>query len=142
VFELTESAVMDDPEKTKVTLDQLSELGFLVSVDDFGTGYSSFVNLKRLPIDEIKIDKSFVMNMIRNEDDESIVRATIQLGKSLGINVVAEGVEDQETLDRVHDMGCDTVQGYLIGKPMPMDQLLQHLTHIDQDYHVRGSKSA
>lgn len=139
VFELTESAVMDDPAKTKVTLDQLSELGFLVSVDDFGTGYSSFVNLKRLPIDEIKIDRSFVMNMIHNEDDESIVRATIQLGKSLGINVVAEGVENQETFERIQGMGCDTVQGYLIGKPMPLDQLLRHIVTVDQGREVRVS---
>ena len=96
--------------------------GISLSIDDFGTGYSSLSHLKRLPIDEIKIDRSFVMDMHDDGDDFMIVRATVDLGKNLGLRVVAEGVEDRETFDRLADFGCDEAQGYYISRPMPLEE--------------------
>jgi predicted signal transduction protein with EAL and GGDEF domain len=89
-----------------------------LSIDDFGTGYSSLSHLKQLPIDEIKIDRSFVMDMHEDGNDYMIVRATVDLGKNLGLRIVAEGVEDRETFDRLADFGCDEAQGYYIARPM------------------------
>ncbi len=130
-MELTESAMMSNPEQVKKALITLSETGFIVSIDDFGTGYSSLVNLKRLPVNEIKIDRSFVFNLFNNEEDASIVRTTIALGRSLGINVVAEGVESEEILKLIGVFGCNEAQGYFISKPIPFDEFhtwlsLQH----------------
>jgi len=119
VFELTESAVMTNPDQVKAALTALANMGFIISIDDFGTGYSSLVNLRRLPVDEIKIDRSFVFNLFKNEDDAAIVKTTIALGRSLGINVVAEGVETKEMLDVISGFGCHQAQGYFISKPIP-----------------------
>jgi len=123
-LELTESAMMANPAHAQKLLFRLDSIGFKISIDDFGTGFSSLVNLKRLPVQEIKIDRSFVLNMNTNEEDASIVKATIELGHSLGMNVVAEGVEDQASLDHLQELGCDIAQGYYISRPIPFPQFV------------------
>ncbi len=120
-LEITESMIMSDPERALATVSRLSALGVRLSVDDFGTGYSSLANLRKMPIDELKIDRSFVSPMLRNESDLIIVRSTINLGHDLGLNVIAEGVEDSSTLEQLAQLGCDLAQGYHVSKPMPAD---------------------
>ena len=120
-LEITESAIMDDPQRALATLDRLSALGFKLSIDDFGTGYSSLAYLKRLPVDELKIDQSFVKSMETDPDDAKIVRSTIDLAHNLGLTVVAEGVENARTWDMLRELNCDQAQGYHMGKPMPAD---------------------
>jgi diguanylate cyclase (GGDEF)-like protein len=120
-LEITESMIMSDPERALSTVSRLSGLGARLSVDDFGTGYSSLANLRKMPIDELKIDRSFVSPMLNNESDLIIVRSTINLGHDLGLNVIAEGVEDSPTLDHLAMLGCDLAQGYHVSKPMPAD---------------------
>ena len=121
-LEITESAIMDDPQRAQGTLNKLSEMGFKLSIDDFGTGYSSLAYLKRLPVDELKIDKSFVMNMEKDEDDAKIVRSTIDLAHNLGLTVVAEGVENGLIWSKLQDLHCDEAQGYFMSKPLPASQ--------------------
>ena len=121
-LEITESAIMDDPQRALATLDALSAMGFKLSIDDFGTGYSSLAYLKRLPVDELKIDQSFVRNMQSDRDDEMIVRSTIDLAHNLGIMVVAEGVETAEAWNLLRDLKCDQAQGYHMGRPMPVGE--------------------
>jgi diguanylate cyclase len=120
-LEITESMLMSDPDRALATVTRLSALGARVSVDDFGTGYSSLANLRRFPIDELKIDRSFVSPMLKDESDLIIVRSTINLGHDLGLKVVAEGVEDQQTLHRLARLGCDLIQGFYISKPIPAE---------------------
>jgi diguanylate cyclase (GGDEF)-like protein len=120
-LEITESMLMSDPERSLVTLTRLHQLGVGLSVDDYGTGYSSLANLRRLPIDELKIDRSFVSPMLSDESDLIIVRSTINLGHDLGLKVVAEGVEDEATLHRLAGLGCDFAQGYHFSKPLSPD---------------------
>ncbi|HTT28329.1 MAG TPA: EAL domain-containing protein, partial [Solirubrobacteraceae bacterium] len=120
-LEITESMLMSDPDRSLVTLTRLSQLGVGLSVDDYGTGYSSLANLRRLPIDELKIDRSFVSPMLSDESDLIIVRSTINLGHDLGLKVVAEGVEDEATLHRLAGLGCDLAQGYHFSKPLPAE---------------------
>jgi EAL domain-containing protein (putative c-di-GMP-specific phosphodiesterase class I) len=122
-LEITESAIMDDPQRAQATLEKLSQRGFRLSIDDFGTGYSSLAYLKRLPVDELKIDKSFVMNMQEDQDDAKIVRSTIDLAHNLGLAVVAEGVENAVILEQLRALACDEAQGYYVSKPMPADVL-------------------
>ena len=122
-IEITEDAVLADPMRTKTVLDELAAMGIRLAIDDFGTGYSSLAHLKRLPIEEIKIDRSFVMGMADDEDDATIVRSTIDLGRNLGLEVVAEGVETQAVWDRLAELGCTTAQGYLLSQPVPPDDL-------------------
>ncbi len=122
-LEITESAIMDEPQRAEATLNQLSEAGFKLSIDDFGTGYSSLAYLKRLPVDELKIDKSFVMAMAQDEDDAKIVRSTIDLAHNLGLTVVAEGVEDAGILQRLAELQCDEAQGYHMSRPLPAAEL-------------------
>ena len=127
-LEITESAIMDDPQRAEAMLNRLSEQGFKLSIDDFGTGYSSLAYLKRLPVDELKIDKSFVMGMQVGEDDVMIVRSTIDLAHNLGLTVVAEGVETAEILEHLRALACDEAQGYHISRPMPTAQFLDWYT--------------
>ena len=123
-LEITESAIMDDPERALSTLEHLHAMGFKLSIDDFGTGYSSLAYLKRLPVDELKIDKSFVMAMERDLDDARIVRSTIELAHNLGLTVVAEGLETVKAWAMLARLGCDEGQGYYISKPMPQEQFI------------------
>ena len=122
-FELTESALMDDPAGSLKTLAQLKDLGAELFIDDFGTGYSSLSYLQKLPIDAIKVDQSFVGDMIRNHDSAVIVRSTVDLAHSLELEVVAEGVENHELWDHMVALGCDVAQGYYIGAPVPAEEL-------------------
>ena len=128
-LEVTESAVVEDPKRTEDVLERLGAMGLRFSVDDFGTGYFSLAYLKRLPIDEIKIDRSFVAAMTVHEEDEVIVRSTIDLGHSLGLSVVAEGVETRSVMERLAPFGCDVAQGYYLGRPMPPDEFDIWLDH-------------
>jgi EAL domain-containing protein (putative c-di-GMP-specific phosphodiesterase class I) len=118
-FELTESALMDDPAAAIETLTRIKQLGVSLFIDDFGTGYSSFAYLHRLPVDAVKIDQSFVMQLGHSDDSAAIVRAAVELGHNLGLEVVAEGVEDLAAYGRVKELGCDVAQGYYIGTPLP-----------------------
>jgi diguanylate cyclase (GGDEF)-like protein/PAS domain S-box-containing protein len=118
-FEITESAMLADPTRTKVILERLSAMGIRLSIDDFGTGYSSLAYLKRLPVSEIKVDRSFVMNMDEDDDDATIVRSTIELGRNLGLEVVAEGVETEQVWDRLKALGCTAAQGYYLSRAIP-----------------------
>jgi diguanylate cyclase (GGDEF)-like protein len=120
-LEITESAIMDDPERAEATLQRLAERGFKLSIDDFGTGYSSLAYLKRLPVHELKIDKSFVMAMERDASDAKIVRSTVDLAHALGLSVVAEGVENASVLEQLQALGCDDAQGFHFAKPLPFD---------------------
>jgi diguanylate cyclase (GGDEF)-like protein len=122
-LEITEGTIVGDPVRVRNVIERLSELQVGLAIDDFGTGYSSLAYLKRLPVQTIKIDKSFVLDMTEDHDDEAIVRATIQLGKNLGMWTVAEGVEDLATLRRLRELGCDFAQGFLFGRPMPAAEL-------------------
>jgi diguanylate cyclase (GGDEF)-like protein len=117
--EITESTLMEAREESAAALRRLRALGLKVSVDDFGTGYSSLAYLKHFPVDTLKIDRSFVRDVARNADDAAIARAIIALGRSLSLSIVAEGVEDQEQLNLLRKEGCDFVQGYMIGTPLP-----------------------
>lgn len=118
VLEVTESAVMDDPEKAIAILSQINAMGVRLSIDDFGTGYSSMAQLKRLPVHELKIDKSFVLDVVNSEDDKIIVRATIELAHNMHLKVVAEGVENISALNLLLEFKCDSAQGYYLSKPM------------------------
>jgi diguanylate cyclase (GGDEF)-like protein len=122
-FELTESSVMTDPDSMKPVLHRLHALGTGLSIDDFGTGYSSLSQLRRLPVNEVKIDKEFVFNMGTDLGDLAIVRAIIELGHSLGLRVVAEGVEDELARDLLQGNGCDVIQGYLVSRALDPDRL-------------------
>ncbi len=122
-LEITESAVMTDPERAFEVLTRLSKMGLKLAIDDFGTGYSSLSYLKKLPVNTIKIDKSFVIGMERDENDAAIVRTSIDLGHNLGLEVVAEGVENEETLKRLAELGCDTAQGHYMSRPLSAEEL-------------------
>jgi len=123
VLEVTESAMMTDPRASLHTLLALHEMGITLSIDDFGTGYSSLAYLKKLPVSELKIDKSFVLHMADNHQDRKIVQSVIDLSHNLDLHVVAEGIESQKILDMLIGMGCDYGQGYYIGKPMPIGEM-------------------
>lgn len=118
-LEITESLIMQDPESVAGDLRRLRELGFALAIDDFGTGHSSLAYLKRFPIHKLKVDQSFVRNLGSCADDSAIVEAIIRLGQSLGLRVIAEGVETEDNLNRLRDLGCDEIQGYLLSKPLP-----------------------
>ena len=122
-LEITESTILADPTRVRTILDRLNALGLSLAIDDFGTGYSSLAYLKRLPVRTIKIDRSFVMDMLESASDAAIVRSTVELGRNLGLRVVAEGVETEAAWDLLREQGCTLAQGYLIGKPMPAEEL-------------------
>ncbi|MGZ0236753.1 putative bifunctional diguanylate cyclase/phosphodiesterase, partial [Streptomyces sp. CPS1] len=121
-LEITEHVLLEDPQRAADTLAALTGHGVKMSLDDFGTGYSSLVHLRRLPVSELKIDRSFVARLAVDTEDAEIVRCTVDLAHSLGLLVVAEGVEDDETWERLRDLGCDAVQGWLVAAAMPADE--------------------
>ncbi|MGE0372776.1 MAG: putative bifunctional diguanylate cyclase/phosphodiesterase [Gammaproteobacteria bacterium] len=122
-LEVTETAMMSNPPRVVETLSTLAHMGFIISIDDFGTGYSSLNYLRQLPLSEIKIDKSFVMDMMHNKEAATIVHAVIDLAHNLGLRVVAEGVAEQAILERLEQLGCDVAQGFHIAKPMDANAL-------------------
>jgi diguanylate cyclase (GGDEF)-like protein len=122
-LEITEDTILTDPVRARSVLERLSTLGVSLAIDDFGAGYSSLGYLKRLSVDVLKIDRSFVMNMASDENDAVIVRSTIDLGHNLGLRVVAEGVEDEQTMRRLGELDCDVAQGYFLGRPTPAEGL-------------------
>ena len=124
ILEITESAMMDDPIRAQQTLEKLHSMGVQLSIDDFGTGYSSLAYLKHLPVDELKIDKSFVLNMESDAGDEKIVKSTIDLGHNMGLRVVAEGVESMIAMRMLKEMGCDQAQGFYISRPIPASNFI------------------
>jgi EAL domain-containing protein (putative c-di-GMP-specific phosphodiesterase class I) len=124
ILEVTENAMMADPKTSRKVLTAIRDLGARVSVDDFGTGYSSFAYLKNIPADELKIDRSFVMNMLADDGDYKIVEHAISIAKSFGLTVVAEGVENAETLGALRLLGCDLAQGYHFCKALAPDDFL------------------
>ncbi|NNA06280.1 EAL domain-containing protein [Pseudomonas lundensis] len=132
IFEITESAVMRDPEHSLSVLEKLREGGIGLSVDDFGTGYSSLAHLKRLPVQELKIDQSFIRNLDETSEDAVIVRSTLEMSHNLGLKVVAEGVEYQHTLDLLARWQCDTAQGYLISRPLEASALEAWLSRLEE----------
>ena len=125
VLEITESAIMKDAAYAQKTLRDIKTRGIILAIDDFGTGYSSLAHLKRLPIDELKIDKAFVMNLTAEADDDSvIVRSTIDLGHNMELKVVAEGVETADGYAMLERFGCDLAQGYFISRPLPSAEVI------------------
>jgi diguanylate cyclase (GGDEF)-like protein len=129
LLEITETGVMLDPEQVIDTLGQLAAQGFQLSIDDFGTGHSSLVYLKRLPVNTLKADKSFVADMDTDEENASIIRATIDLAHSLGLTVTAEGVETVAVLNRLNEMGCDYYQGYYVSEPLQKNAMTAWLSN-------------
>ncbi|MCQ4044412.1 putative bifunctional diguanylate cyclase/phosphodiesterase [Streptantibioticus rubrisoli] len=121
-LEITEHVLLEDPQRAADTLAGLTGHGVKMSLDDFGTGYSSLVHLRRLPVSELKIDRSFVARLVVDTEDAEIVRCTVDLAHSLGLLVVAEGVEDDETWERLRDLGCDAIQGWLVAAAMPPEE--------------------
>ena len=134
-FEVTESAMMNNPEQSINILNALKKLGIRISIDDFGTGFSSLAYLKQLPVSQLKIDRSFVMDMQNDESDKAIVLSTINLSHSLGLDVVAEGVEDRETANILKDMECNSAQGYHFSKPLDAKTFHQYVINYNaKDY--------
>jgi EAL domain-containing protein (putative c-di-GMP-specific phosphodiesterase class I) len=123
LLEITEGALMADPRRVLATIVRLERLGVGISLDDFGTGYSSLLHLRRLPLAEVKVDRSFVLGMSSDTDDAAIVRSTIELARALGLRVVAEGVEDERTWRLLVGAGCHVAQGWFFARPMPGEEI-------------------
>ncbi len=130
-LEITESMILSDPQRALITVESLSELGVRFAVDDFGTGHSSLANLRRLPVHELKIDRSFVTPMLNEESDSVIVRSTIDLGHALGLTVIAEGVENATTLRRLEEIHCDRAQGHYFSKPIPPIEFMRWISRYE-----------
>jgi len=126
-LEVTESALMEDMDTSFITLDELRSLGLNISIDDFGTGYSSIAYFKYIPANELKIDQSFIRYMLDNEMDQHIVKTVIEMAHGFDIKVVAEGIENKETLESLKQLGCDIAQGYYLAKPMPQEKFIKWL---------------
>jgi len=126
-LELTESVIMTNPEAAIGIMQRIDVLGVSISVDDFGTGYSSLAYLKRLPIDRLKIDRSFVDHLGQDDNDDAICTSIINLAHSLGLLTVAEGVETMQQLEWLREGGCDELQGFLLGRPLPFDEMIEDL---------------
>lgn len=139
VLEITESAIVSDAVRAAETVNRLHALGVRISIDDFGTGYSSLAYLRRLPVSELKVDKSYVMNMTGTNDDLVIVRTLIELGHNLDLQVVAEGVEDAETWNVLADLGCDICQGFYMGRPVDSESLTAWLE--DSPWGIRAERA-
>ncbi|MCK5100901.1 MAG: bifunctional diguanylate cyclase/phosphodiesterase, partial [Desulfobacteraceae bacterium] len=125
ILEITEGSMIKDPDLAMEILTRLSARGIKISIDDFGTGYSSLAYLKKLPVNEVKIDKSFVTDMLNNDNDAVIVKSIIDLGHNLSLNVVAEGVDNKETAMRLRGLGCDELQGYYFSEPLSSDEFFK-----------------
>jgi diguanylate cyclase len=136
--ELTESALMTDAGRSLDVLERIFALGVHISIDDFGTGYSSLAYLKHLPVDELKIDRSFVQHMATDGADAIIVRSTVDLAHSFGLRVVAEGVEDEATLHLLTALQCDLVQGYYLSRPVPAQNLERWLRETREETFARS----
>jgi diguanylate cyclase len=121
-LEVTESALMTEPVRAQRLLERLSALGVRISIDDFGAGYTSLGQLKNLPVNELKIDRSFILTMTEDKSDALIVHSVVDLGHNLGMTIVAEGVETEQALDALRDLGCDVAQGYLLCRPVPAEE--------------------
>ncbi len=134
ILEITESSIMTDPEMALEIVQRIHQMGFKFSIDDYGTGYSSLSYLKRMPLTELKIDRSFVTDILEDDSDAVIVNATINLAHNLGLQVTAEGVETAEVMERLDEYGCDIAQGYLIARPLPQDEFERWM----QEYQVSG----
>ncbi|MBT3354934.1 MAG: EAL domain-containing protein, partial [Candidatus Scalindua sp.] len=141
-LELTESAIMDHPEATIVLLERIHQLGARIAIDDFGTSYSSLNYLKRLPIDAIKIDMSFIHGIGKDRDDEEIIKVIISLARSLGLQSVAEGVETKEQITFLHEHKCDCLQGYYFCRPLPAEVATQFLKEISSDEELEDSQAS
>ena len=120
-LEIVEGAAMHDIEQTIASLQQLKKMGLSISIDDYGTGYSTLSYIKKFPVDTLKIDMSFIRNLVENAGDRAIVSSTIILAHNLGLSVVAEGVEDAQQLALLQDLDCDEIQGYYFSRPLPAD---------------------
>lgn len=140
-LEITESAVMDEPERACLMLERLSQMGFRLAIDDFGTGYSSFSYLKRMPVNTIKIDKSFVLGMLSDSNDTAIVRTSVELAHHLGLEIVAEGVETAELLESLTGIACDSAQGYFLSRPLTSDALIDWVRHSSWGLGSRGKRA-
>jgi EAL domain-containing protein (putative c-di-GMP-specific phosphodiesterase class I) len=127
-IEITENTVMADPDRAVEVLRRIRALGITTAIDDFGTGYSSMAYLKILPVDEIKVDRSFVRDMASDPSNYVLVESTVDLGHNLGLVVVAEGVEDDSTVQALHDVGCDVAQGYHFARPLSAGDFTAYLT--------------
>jgi len=127
ILEVTESRLMTDPDRAAGVLRRLAEIGVELSIDDFGTGYSSLAYLRRLSVDELKIDRTFVSDMCRSDSSAVIVRSIVQLAHNLGLQVVAEGVEDEQTIQALGDLGCDMAQGYFVSRPLAAERVVPWL---------------
>jgi EAL domain-containing protein (putative c-di-GMP-specific phosphodiesterase class I) len=126
-LEITENTIMADPVRSLEILTRISQFGVALSIDDFGTGYSSLAYLKKLPVNAVKIDKSFVINMSTDANDALIVRSTVDLAHNLALKVIAEGVETREVWDRLVALGCDQAQGYYMSRPLPSEEMTEWL---------------
>jgi EAL domain-containing protein (putative c-di-GMP-specific phosphodiesterase class I) len=126
-LEITESVLMEDIDRTIPSLQKLRDAGFHIAIDDFGTGYSSFSYLTKIPLDSIKIDRSFVKDMTTNASQKTVVSTIILLAHALGLRVIAEGVETEDQREQLLSIGCDEIQGYLYGKPMPAADVIRLL---------------
>ena len=123
-LEITESTAMRDVEETLAIMTRLDEMGVRIAIDDFGTGYSSLLHLKRIPASELKIDRGFVRDLAEDSEDAAIVSAIVALGRTLNLQVVAEGVETEAQQSFLAGLGCDALQGYLLGRPVPAAQFM------------------
>jgi EAL domain-containing protein (putative c-di-GMP-specific phosphodiesterase class I) len=141
VFEMTESIMMDDIDMSLTVLKELNELGIKLSIDDFGTGHSSLSYLTQLPVHELKIDRSFVSDMLERPHNQKIVEMTINLAHTLGLCVVAEGIEDEPTLSHLKSLNCDVAQGYFIGCPMSYENFIDWLEDNKSDFTEKNISS-
>jgi EAL domain-containing protein (putative c-di-GMP-specific phosphodiesterase class I) len=121
-LEITEDCFIANPEEAVLVLERLRDLGAILSIDDFGTGFSSLTYMRRLPVSELKLDRTFLTGAPRDERAVSVIRSTVDLAHSLGLRIVAEGIENLDALALVDDLGCDAAQGYLMGRPVPAEE--------------------
>jgi EAL domain-containing protein (putative c-di-GMP-specific phosphodiesterase class I) len=138
-LEVTEQTIMADPKRVMAVLNALKDIGVTIALDDFGTGYSSLAHLSIMPLDVLKIDQTFVRNMMTKPKDAAIVRSTVELARSLGLTTVGEGVEDGLTWAQLRTLGCDTIQGNIISRAKPANELTQYLQCLPQLTVAQGS---